>query len=265
MAESSGEMTFWDHIEVLRNAVIRCVLVLLVACIVLFFFKEFLFDGIILAPTRSDFFLYRWLGVDVSLSLVNIDITAQFLIHIKVTMMAALILCCPYVIFEIWKFIAPALYEKERKTTRRAFLFASVLFYAGIFIGYTVVLPLMVNFFQGYVVSDSVVNTISLGSYMSTVFSTVLLFGLVFEFPTVIAILSAIGLVTREMLSSGWKYAVCAVVILAALITPSGDPFSLAVVSVPLFLLYWISILICRREVKDEDEIETETEMEQVR
>ena len=258
MADSSGEMTFWDHIEELRKAVFRCILVLLVVCIVLFFFKEFLFDGIILAPTRKDFFLYRWLGMDVSLSLVNIDITAQFITHIKVTMMAAVIVCCPYIIFEIWKFIAPALYEKEKKTTRRAFLFASALFYAGIFIGYTVVLPLMVNFFQGYVVSSSVVNTISLSSYMSTVFSTVLLFGLVFEFPTVIAILSALGLVTREMLSRGWRYAVCAVVILAALITPSGDPFSLAVVSVPLFLLYWISILICRREVREEDGVEME-------
>ncbi len=248
------EMTFWDHLEDLRGGLIRSISVLLVVSIVLFFFKDFIFDGLILAPTRSDFFLYQWLGVDVSLKLVNIEVAAQFMIHIKATFICAIIICCPYLIYEIWRFISPALYKHEIKATRKAFLFSSVLFYAGLFVGYTVVLPLMVNFFHSYSVSGTVENTISLTSYMGTVTSTVLLFGLVFEFPTLIAILSQLGLVTKQMLKKGWRYAVCIVVVLAALITPSGDPFSLCVVSVPLFILYWISILVCKSEVPEEVE-----------
>jgi sec-independent protein translocase protein TatC len=178
------------------------------------------------------------------------------MIHIKVTFICAIIICCPYLIYEIWRFISPALYKHEIVATRKAFLFASVLFYAGLVVGYTVVLPLMVNFFHSYSVSETVENTISLSSYMGTVTSTVLLFGLVFEFPTLIAILSQLGLVTKQMLKSGWRYAVCVVVVLAALITPSGDPFSLGVVSVPLFILYWISILVCKEALPEEEELD---------
>lgn len=250
-------MSFWDHLEELRHCIFRSAAVLLVATVVLFFFKSFLFDNIILAPTRADFFLYRLLKVNVALDLINIDMTAQFIVHLKVTFICALILCCPYLIWEIWRFIAPALYPSERRGVGGAFLFASILFYLGVVVGYCIVLPLMVNFFQGYTVSDLINNSISLTSYMSTVYSTVLLFGLVFEFPTLIAVFSSLGIVTREMLTRGWKFAVVAVVTLAALITPSGDPFSLCVVSVPLFFLYWLSILICRKE-KSETDIETE-------
>jgi len=247
-------MTFWDHLEDLRQGLMRSVVVLVVVSTVLFFFKGFLFDGIILSPTRNDFFLYRLLGVDTGLTLVNIEVAAQFMIHIKATLACALILCCPYLLYEIWRFIAPALYKHEIVATRKAFMFASVLFYSGIAVGYFVVLPLMVNFFNGYTVSESVANTISLSSYMSMVTSTVLLFGLVFEFPTLVAIFSQLGLVTKEMMKKGWRYAVCAVVVLAALITPSGDPFSLCVVSIPLFILYWISIGVCKSAPLEEEE-----------
>jgi len=253
-AEQGKEMSFWDHLEDLRQGLIRSVAVLIVASIVLFFFKDFLFDGLILAPTKSDFFIYRLLGVESGLKIVNIEVAAQFMVHIKATMVCAVIICCPYLLFEIWRFIAPALYKHEIVATRKAFLFASVLFYAGIAVGYLVVLPLMVNFFNGYHVSDSIENTISLTSYMGTVTSTVLLFGIVFEFPTLVAILSQIGLVTKQMMKKGWRFAVCIVVILAALITPSGDPFSLAVVSVPLFILYWISIGVCKSAPPETEE-----------
>ena len=251
MAGAEKEMTFWDHLDALRMVLIRLLLVVLTASIVLFCFKDFIFDGLILAPTRPDFFLYRLLGVDVSLNLVNIEVTAQFLIHMKVTFVCALIACFPYIVFEIWRFVAPALYSHEKKAVRGAFLFASVLFYAGLAVGYCVVLPLMVNFFQGYTVSQSVTNTISLTSYMATVTSTVLLFGVVFEFPTLIAALSKLGVVTRSMLRRGWRVAVFVAVLLAALITPSGDPFSLCVVSVPLLLLYMLSIAICKDKVEE--------------
>jgi len=255
MSQGSSEMTFWDHLDALRSVLIRSLLVVLAVSVVLFCFKSFIFDGIVLAPTRPDFFLYQLLGIDVSLDIVNIEVTAQFLIHMKVTFVCALIVCCPYLIWEIWNFIAPALYRHERAAVRGAFIFASVLFYLGIVVGYCLVLPLMVNFFQGYTVSEAVKNTISLSSYMSTVYSTVLLFGLVFEFPTLIAALSRLGVVTKQMMRKGWRIAVFSVVLLAALITPSGDPFSLCVVSVPLFLLYMLSIFICKDKMEAEETV----------
>lgn len=242
-------MTFWDHLEDLRKSIFRMIGVLAGTAVVLFFFKNFLFDDVVLAPLRSDFILYRLVGVDFSLSLVNLEVAAQFMIHMKVTFICALILSFPYLIYEIWRFIAPALYENEKKAVSGAFAFASVLFYVGIAVGYFIILPLMLNFFADYQVSEAVPNTFSLASYISLFSSTVLIFGIVFEFPTVIAVLSRLGVITRETLKKFRRHAICAVVILAAVITPTGDPFSLLVVSVPLYLLYEFSILISRKEV----------------
>ena len=244
-------MTFWDHLDVLRKGIIRIAVALIGVTVVLFFFKDFLFGKIILAPSESSFWLYRLLGQDFSLSLVNIEVAAQFMIHMKVTFICAIILTFPYIIYELWHFIAPALYENERKAVSGAFAFASVLFYLGLCVGYLVIFPLMIHFFAGYQVTPDVPNTFSLSSYISLFTGTVLIFGVVFEFPTLISILSALGIVNREDLRQYRRHAVCAVVILAALITPSGDPFSLLVVTVPLYMLYEFSILICRkREVQ---------------
>ena len=249
--EQTGEMTFWDHLEDLRGCIFRMLAVFAAAVVALFFFKEFLFENIILAPSRSDFFLYRILGADFSMTLVNIEVTAQFLIHMKVTFIFALILTFPYIIYEVWRFVAPALYEKEKRAVSGAFAFASVLFYVGVVVGYVIVFPLMLNFFSGYQVSPDIPNTFSLTSYISLFTSLVLTFGIVFEFPTVVAVMSSLGIVTKEMLKSLRRYAICVVLILAAIITPSGDPFSLMVVSVPLYVLYEFSILICRKGGND--------------
>ena len=242
-------MTFWDHLDVLRKSLIRIAVALIGVTVVLFFFKDFLFGNVVLAPSESTFWLYRILGLDFDLSLVNIEVAAQFMIHMKVTFVCALILTFPYIVYELWKFIAPALYENERKAIRGAFSFASVLFYIGLTVGYTVIFPLMINFFAGYQVTPDVPNTFSLSSYISLFSSTVLIFGIVFQFPTLIAVLSALGVVTREALRQYRRHAVCAVVVLAALITPSGDPFSLLVVTIPLYMLYEFSILICKRKI----------------
>ena len=249
--EQTGEMTFWDHLEDLRRCIFRMLAVFAAAVVALFFFKEFLFENIILAPSRSDFFLYRILGADFSMTLVNIEVAAQFLIHMKVTFISALIFTFPYIIYEVWRFVAPALYEKEKRAVSGAFAFASVLFYIGVAVGYMIVFPLMLNFFSGYQVSPDIPNTFSLTSYISLFTSMVLTFGIVFEFPTVVAVMSSLGIVTKEMLKSLRRYAICVVLILAAIITPSGDPFSLMVVSVPLYMLYEFSILICRKGDND--------------
>lgn len=250
----TGEMTFWDHLEELRGSLLRMLGAYLAAAVVLFFFKGFIFDNIILAPSKPDFFMYQLLGADFSMNLVNIELAAQFLIHMKITFICALILTFPYLVFEIWRFIAPALYEREKKAVKGAFLFASALFYIGVAVGYMIVFPLMLNFFSGYQVSPDITNTFSLASYISMFTSMVLIFGIVFEFPTVVMALSAMGVMSKETLKTYRRHAVCVVLILAAVITPSGDPFSLLVVSVPLYLLYEFSVLICRKEVKTVEE-----------
>lgn len=242
----SGEMTFWDHLDELKKSIFRIVLVVLVAAVGLFAFKDFLFDGLILAPSKGDFFLYKWIGADVSLSLVNIEVTAQFMIHMKMAFLCALVLTFPYIIYKVWQFIAPALYDNERKKVRNAFLFASVLFYLGVTVGYTLIFPLMLNFFADYQVSSEVPNTFSLSSYISLLTSMVLTFGIVFEFPTIVALLSSLGILTKQTMVKFRRHAILVVVILAAVITPSGDPFSLTVVAVPLYLLYEFSVFICK-------------------
>ena len=240
-------MSFWDHLEDLRKCIIRVVLALVGAPVVLFLLKNFLFDSLVLAPTGNDFWFYRLIGVDFSLPLVNLEVAAQFMIHVKVTCLCALILVFPYLIYEVWKFIAPALYNNEKRAVRGAFTFASVLFYVGVAVSYLVIFPVMLYFFANYQVSTDVPNTFSLASYISLMTSTVLAFGLVFEFPTVIAVLSAMGVVTRDTLRRYRRHAACVVLILAAIITPTGDPFSLMVCSVPLYMLYELSIFICKK------------------
>lgn len=241
-------MSFWDHLEDLRKSIIHVVLALVGTTVVLFLFKNLLFDGIILAPTREKFWLYRLLGVDFSLSLVNLEVAAQFMIHMKVTFLLGLVVSFPYLIYEVWKFIAPALYDNEKKAVKGAFALSSGLFYLGVAVGYLIIFPVMLYFFANYQVSADIPNIFSLSSYISLLISTVLAFGIVFEFPTVIALLSALGVVTKEMLRGFRKHAVCVVLILAAIITPTGDPFSLLVCSIPIYILYELSILMCRSQ-----------------
>lgn len=241
-------MSFWDHLEDLRKSIIHVVLALVGTTVVLFLFKNLLFDGIILAPTHEEFWFYRLLGMDFSLSLVNLEVAAQFMIHMKVTFLLGLVVSFPYLIYEIWKFIAPALYDNEKKAVKGAFALSSGLFYLGVAVGYMIIFPVMLYFFANYQVSADIPNTFSLSSYISLLISTVLAFGIVFEFPTVIALLSALGIVTKEMLRGFRKHAVCVVLILAAIITPTGDPFSLLVCSIPIYILYELSILMCRSQ-----------------
>lgn len=246
-------MSFWDHLDALRETIIRSVAVIMVVFVALFFFKGFVFDQIILKPTRTDFWMYKLLGVRLNIDLINIDIAAQFFTHIKVTFVLALILCFPVICYEVWKFIAPALYSNEIKVVRRAFGLGAGLFYAGIAVGYFIVMPVLLVFFNGYQVSTTVVNTFALTSYISIFMAMVFLMGILFEFPSVLAVLSHFGIVTREFMKKYRRHAIIVILILAAVITPTGDPFTLLVVSVPLYALYEFSILICKPEAPADD------------
>ena len=239
-------MSFWDHLDVLRGTLFRSLLAIVLVSVLFLAIPERLFKAV-LWPTTPDFILYKWLGLDFSMTLVNIEVSAQFFVHLKVSFLVAVVIAFPYVIWEIWKFVAPALYENERKAVGKAFGMSSFLFYLGVAVGYFIVLPVCLMFFMNYTVSDTVQNTISLSSYISLFTSMVFLIGLLFEFPTVVLVLSHLGLLTRKQLRGYRKAAFVVILVLAALITPS-DPFSMFVLSIPLYGLYEFSILMCKPE-----------------
>jgi sec-independent protein translocase protein TatC len=253
MTQEAGEMSFWDHLEVLRGTLFRSLLAISIFSVVVFCFKKFVFDDVVLAPTRSDFWVYKLLNMDVKMSLVNLDISAQFFVHLKVAFQLGFILSFPFVIWEIWKFIAPALYQNEKKTIRGVFLAASFLFYLGLYVGYVLIVPISLNFFLGYKISETVVNTISLNSYISLFTSTILAFGIVFEFPAVVVLLNKLGLVYKDTMNKYRKHAIVAILCIAAIITPA-DPFSMIIAAAPLLLLYEASVLFCKPRPAEAEE-----------
>ena len=255
MAAKDSEMSFWDHLEALRGTLFRSVAAIGLCSIVFLAIPQRLFQ-VVLWPTQPDFILYSTLGLPFEMTLINVEVSAQFFVHLKVAILCGLVVAFPYIVYEIWRFIAPALYDHERKAVRMGFGMSSGLFYLGVAVGYFVVLPVCLMFFMNYTVSDTIANTISLSSYMSLFVSMVFLIGLLFEFPTVILVLSSMGIVTRTHLRKYRKYAFVVVLLLAAFITPS-DPFSMFVLAIPLYGLYEFSIIICRKEAPA-----TETEEE---
>ena len=244
-------MSFWDHLEVLRGTLFRSVLYLCAFSALGLIFKQELFD-IILAPAGRDFCIYRMLGWDFSMQLVNIEVSAQFFVHLRASFAVGLVLSFPLIIYELWRFVAPALYPGEKKVIRLGFVLASLLFYLGVLVAYFIVLPVCLQFFINYSIDPEIANTITIGSYMSVFTSTVLLIGLTFEFPTVALVLSRLGIVSPEMLRKGRKSAFVLVLALSAFITPA-DPVSMFVLAIPLYLLYEFSILLCKSPKSPKD------------
>lgn len=259
-SQGNDEMTFWGHLEVLRWSIMR-VGIALVACMIgCFLAMPHIFDSFILGPTSSDFFLYKWLsglhgarGIfpdfsrDFSVDIININVASQFTTHISTSFWLALVIVFPYLIYEIWKFISPALFPDERKNVRLAFFFGTFMFYLGCAVGYGVVFPFTFRFLTEYQVSTEIVNQISLNSYMGNFLMMVFVMGLVFEIPLLAWVLSAIGVVNKNFLKKYRRHAVVVLLILAAVITPTGDPFTLMVVFLPLYLLYELSIKVVRK------------------
>lgn len=241
-------MTFWEHLDELRKVLFRSAIVIFVLMIVVFLNKSFVFDKIILAPANEDFFLYKYLpGFEgFNLDLINIELSAQFFTHISVSMALATILAVPFILYQFWSFVKPALYENERKAVRKAFGFASILFFIGVVVGYVFVFPLTVRFLGSYQVSAAVVNSISLKSYISMFTQLILIMGIVFEMPALALILAKLGIISASLLRKYRKHAFVILLIASAIITPSGDAFTLMVVAAPLYMLYEFSILICR-------------------
>ncbi len=250
-------MTFWEHLDELRKVIFRSFAVLVVLMAVFFLCKETVFDDVVLAPLTDGFFVYRWMdgllallglaGLEpFSIKLVNIDLAAQFFTHVRISFWLAVIVAMPFLIWQIWLFVRPALYAREKKAVATAFGLSSILFYAGVGVGYVIVFPLTLRFLGTYQVSESVANQISLLSYIGMFLKLNLIMGLVFEMPALALLLSRIGIISRKMLKRLRKYAIVAAAAVSAVITPSGDAFTMIVVAIPLYLLYEVSILMCR-------------------
>lgn len=261
-----GEMSFLEHLEVLRWHLVRAVASIFIFGIIAFVSKSFIFDTVLLGPKSGDFWTYRMLCdlserfglsdllciTEIPFELINISMAGQFTTHIIVSIITGFIVSFPYVVFELWRFIRPGLYEGERKYATGMVFYTSLLFILGVMFGYYIIAPLSVNFLGSYRVSELVVNQIDLNSYFSTIATLVLASGLVFELPVLIYFLTKIGVVTPESLRQYRKHAVVGVLILAAVITPP-DVTSQVLVFFPLMFLYEISILVSALVLRNEE------------
>ena len=258
---SHKNTTFWDHLEVIRWALIRVVVIFIITTGILFYFMPYIFDNVILAPCNNDFFLYNlfkkiyinsifipdFSNQDFNVNIININLATQFMTHITTSCYIAIILLCPYILFEIYMFVRPALYRNEKKSVFVTFGLGSIMFFIGCAISYFIIFPLTLRFLYQYEISEKITNQLSLNSYMSNFFMLILIIGLIFELPLVSWFLSKLGLLTRSFFKKYRRYAIVILLILAAVITPSGDPFTLIVVFLPIYGLYEISALFVRR------------------
>lgn len=253
-------MSFLQHLEALRWHLVRSAAAVMALAGVLFCYKDFVFDTVIFGPMHSDFLTYKALcklshitGLgdtlcmqSISFSLINIDLSGQFTSHIWVSLIGGMMVASPYVLWELWRFISPALHEKERKYTTGVVFFASILFIAGVLFSYYIIIPMTINFLGNYQVSPLVKNTISMDSYISTVTILTLIMGLVFELPIVIFFLTKIGILGPSFMRKHRRYAIVIILIIGAVITPTSDIPTLLIVSTPLYLLYEVSIFVSK-------------------
>ena len=243
---SDGGMTFWDHLDELRGVIIRSLLVTAVAAAVAFCLKDELF-AIVLAPRSGDFITYRLLGVEpFCISLMNTGLTEQFMTHLRTACYAGVLMALPYIIYVLFGFVAPALYDNERRYATLLCGSGYLMFMLGTVINYLLIFPLTVRFLGTYQVSPDVANMLTLQSYMDTLLTMSLVMGIVFELPVVSWILGRMGLVNAQMMRSMRRHAIVAILIVAAIITPTTDAFTLFVVALPIWLLYEFSIVIVR-------------------
>lgn len=255
MSEELQQMSFWDHLDALRGVLVKIAVVLVAVAMVLFALMPRIFDGIILAPCRGDFILYRvFEGITAAIpglpqfsttgfhvDLINIQLASQFFIHMSTSFYLALVLSFPVVVYLLWTFVAPALYQHEKRGVKVAFVMGNVMFFLGVAVGYLVVFPVTLRFLADYHVSAMVPNQISLDSYMDTFMMLIFVMGVIFEMPLLSWLLGRVGVLHRGFFARYRRHAVVALLILAAFITPTGDPFTLTIVFLPIYLLYEFS------------------------
>jgi sec-independent protein translocase protein TatC len=263
-----NEMSFLDHLEELRWLLVRSTSAVLIMAVVTYFFSDFIFDTIIFAPTSPDFLTYSFfcdlshqLGFADSICITelpfiiqNTDMEGQINMFIWTCITAGFILAFPFILWELWKFISPALYEKERKNVRVFIFVASILFFLGVLFGYYVIVPMSINFCATFSISKMVQNQFTIDSYISMIKTSVIASGLFFELPVIIYFLTKLGLVTPLFLRKYRKYSVVIVLLISAIVTPP-DVVSQIIVAIPMLLIYeasiFISVLVYKNKTKE--------------
>lgn len=259
-ASESEKQSFWDHLDILRASLVKIAAVTAVFAVVAFFFKEALFS-VILAPKDADFITYRWLyffsgwvtdeqAQDFYVKLINTGLAQQFMIHMKVAMCTGVLCASPYILYQLFRFVFPALYANERKYVVRVVGYGYIMFMVGVLISYFLIFPLTFRFLGTYQVSDQVENMISLQSYISTLLMMSLAMGIVFEIPILSWLFAKLGFISADFMRRYRRHAVVIILVVAAIITPTSDVFTLLLVSLPMWLLYEVSILIVKRSVR---------------
>lgn len=259
-ASESEKQSFWDHLDILRASLVKIAAVTAVFAVVAFFFKEALFS-VILAPKDADFITYRWLyffsgwvtdeqAQDFYVKLINTGLAQQFMIHMKVAMCTGVLCASPYILYQLFRFVSPALYANERKYVVRVVGYGYIMFMVGVLISYFLIFPLTFRFLGTYQVSDQVENIISLQSYISTLLMMSLAMGIVFEIPILSWLFAKLGFISADFMRRYRRHAVVIILVVAAIITPTSDVFTLLLVSLPMWLLYEVSILIVKRSVR---------------
>ena len=226
-------MTFWEHLDELRRRIWYVLLAAIIAAVACFCFKEQLF-AVVLHPKPE------------SMKLINVELTQQFLTHMRVALWGGMLVVSPYILYQLFAFIAPGLYSTEKRLAVRAVAGGYLLFLAGVALNYFVIFPFTVRFLGGYQVSADVANTITLSSYISVLGVMSLLMGAVFELPVLCWLLAKIGVLKADFMKKYRRHAIVVILIIGAIITPTGDPFTLSLVSVPIYLLWELSILIVK-------------------
>ena len=244
-------MTFWDHLDELRGCLVKMLAAALVCAIAAFCCKELLFS-VVLAPNNPNFITYRWFSRLMGaqpfepITLINVDIAQQFVIHMRVALYVGLLVVSPYILYLLFHFVAPGLYAHERRYTVRAVGVGYLLFILGVLFNYFVIFPFAFRFLGTYQVDSTIANQITLGSYISLLLMLCLVMGLLFELPVLCWLLAKIGLLQASSMTRFRRHAVVVILIVAAVITPTGDPVTLSLVALPIYLLYELSINIVR-------------------
>ena len=238
--------TFWEHLDVLRGEIIRMLVAAVLMAVACFCLKEVLFE-VVLAPSQSDFFIYRLLGTEpFDIHLINTGLTEQMMVHLKVALVAGILVASPYLLYLLFRFVSPALYENERRYSVRLTMAAYAMFLVGVLVNYLLIFPLTVRFLGTYQVSTEVENMLTVSSYVDTLLAMALVMGVVFEIPVVSWMMAKFGLLRSDWMKRYRRHAIVVVLIVAAVITPSTDIFTLLIVSLPIWLLYEGSIYIVR-------------------
>ena len=235
-------LSFWDHLEELRRVLLRCIVVVAIFAILAFIFKDEVFF-IIFAPKNPDF-LPSIFGASPEVQLINTELTRQFVVHMMTSLYVGIIVAAPYIIFELYRFISPGLYENERRYSTPLVIASYVMFMVGILFCYFILFPITFRFLANYQVDESIQNLISLESYIDTLVFLSLAMGIVFEIPILSWLLGRLGILHREDMQQYRRHAIVVILIVAAIITPTSDVITLTIVSLPMYLLYELSILL---------------------